>query len=266
MISIDSLSAVRRAGQVYYEQVAERQTLSCGIAFYSQRYAGLSAANQVREVVLAGGRTMEQAYPEVEAFYASQGLTCGRWAPASTQQSEPVGAFLTARGWEAVTSRTMLWRGEADEGTKGPATAPAAVKGLRILPARAMRQAYQRFLEADEGVPAAQRALHVALKLDRLDDPQLDLFVAVLEGEPVGVGGLFQVGDIARVEDFGIVPAFRGRGVGSALLSHIVALAHRLAIRVTCLETADSDALSQQFFASRGFAPGAAYVEFHRRA
>jgi GNAT superfamily N-acetyltransferase len=251
-ISIDALSAVRRAAQVEYEQLLQRQTLDCGIAFYSREYQPLGQANQVREVVLAGKRTMQQAFEEVESFYGGMGLACRRWVPASTQSPEPLEAFLEPRGFTAVRKLTMLLRDEPQ---------PEARSDIRIVPARAMRRALSELVagEAAEG----EREARVAMSLNRLDDPQYDSFLAMHEGRAAGHGALFQVGDIARIEGFFVREPLRGQGIGTALMAHLIALTRRLAMRITCTELPADDERTRALYERCGFERGQTYVEFH---
>ncbi len=254
-ISIDALSAVRRASQVHYEQMCERRTLSCGIAFYSHPYAALPWMNQVREVVLPPGRTMQEAYDEVEACFAELGLACQRWVPAATQAPEPLEEFLAARGFITERRLTMLLV-RAAEFTPRP--------DVRILPARAMRKAYAELVGSDTRYAPDFREDLVASHLDRLDDPQYDLFVAQLEGRLVGRGALFQVGDIARVENLVVDEAYRGQGIGRTLMAHLTALARRLAMRSTCLEVIGDEARLRRLYESCGFEAGPTYVQFQK--
>src|SRR5690606_10357182 len=126
-------------------------------------------ANQVREVVIPAGRSIADACAEVEAFYESERLVCQRWVPASTQGAEPIEAFLGARGYHTERRQTMLRAHTADL---------PAERGVRILPARAMRKAYAELVGRDPGYAPAFREALVAAQLARLDDPQYDLFVA----------------------------------------------------------------------------------------
>lgn len=254
-ISIDALSAVRRASQVHYEQMCARRTLNCGIAFYSHPYAALPWMNQVREVVIPPGRTMQEAYDEVEACFADLGLACERWVPAATQAPEPIEAFLSPRGFTTDQRLTMLLV---------HAVEPAPRPDVRILPARAMRKAYAELIGRDERYAPDFREALIASHLDRLDDPQYDLFVAQIKGRLVGRGALFQVGDIARVENLVIDEPFRGQGVGRSLMAHLTALARRLAMRSTCLEVIGEDPRLRRFCESCGFEAGPTYVQFHK--
>jgi len=103
--------------------------------------------------------------------------------------------------------------------------------GVRVLPARAMRAAYQTMLEAaPSGGAYEPRADVAAVAQERLDDPSLDVFVAMVGKVPAGRCALYQVGDLAQVRGLAVVPGFADAGVARALLCHVLALAKRLTI------------------------------------
>ena len=54
--------------------------------------------------------------------------------------------------------------------------------------------------------------------------------VALLDGQPVGIGSHQPVAGVTEVTGIGVLPAFRRRGIGAALTTHLVddARAHRL--------------------------------------
>lgn len=61
-------------------------------------------------------------------------------------------------------------------------------------------------------------------------DPRMHLFVAEIDGEPAGAGGLFVHRDVGALGPGCVVPAFRGRGVHAAL----IAARLRLALELGC--------------------------------
>jgi GNAT superfamily N-acetyltransferase len=81
-------------------------------------------------------------------------------------------------------------------------------------------------------------------------------------GQPVGRAGLFEVGDIGRIKDVHVVPGVRRRGVGSALMAHVLTLARRLAVAMVCLEVDQADRGAVAFFESCGFVPDGSIYGF----
>jgi len=81
---------------------------------------------------------------------------------------------------------------------------------VRVLPARPMRAAYRAvFDEAWSIYPDSMRSDCVDACVERLDDHRMDMFVALIDKQPAGVCGLFQVGDIGRIVDVYACRAFR---------------------------------------------------------
>lgn len=253
-MEVDVVAAVRRAHQAWYEYATQRETLSCGIAFHSEAWPAAADLNQFREVLL-GEKDVAAAWAEAEQFYRPRGLRCGRWVPSSEQPPEPLERFLADRGFTRVETTALLL-------TKWPE--PSTAPNVRLLPVRTVRSYFQavvaeaaRALGVPEGRFAGVAHLHI-------DDPQLDMFVAVLGTEPAGVGGLYQVGDIALLRDLFVIPARRRTGVGRAIVSHLLALARRLTPRVICATAATGDRALASLLESCGFEPGGTLVQFHR--
>jgi N-acetylglutamate synthase-like GNAT family acetyltransferase len=98
---------------------------------------------------------------------------------------------------------------------------------------------------------------------ERLDDPQLDMFVAMIDQQPAGRCGLYQVGDIARVMDLVVRSDYENRGVENALTAHALAYAKRIGMRNICLQIDTHDA-QRTWFEHAGFIENGQLVEFHR--
>ena len=47
--------------------------------------------------------------------------------------------------------------------------------------------------------------------------------MAVLHGEAVGYGGWYEVGGIARFRRLGLLPEYRGQGIGTAMIRYVQA-------------------------------------------
>lgn len=245
-----------RAEQAYCDQIAERETLRYGIAWHSKRFADLPEANQVREVVVENSSRLDDAFEEFESFYRDRGLSFHKWTPAGGMLSDDMSAFLLERGFAAVEHAAFALAEWVDVDVP---------QGIRIVPARAMRAALRRTLEMEyETTDPAVRALILDAQDERLDDPQVDEFVAMKGGEPVGHCALFEVGDIARITGLFARDASGDRTVERALLAHVLTLAKRLAIRHICTlveEGADTD---EGLLRAVGFQRRGSIVEFVR--
>lgn len=251
--SNETLAAVRRSGQVYYFQVAEQSTLSCGVALTCAKYPRYYTGNHLREVMIPADKSLAECFDEVQAFYAQQGLTCFRWVPAAVQPTEPIEAFLCSRGYITRRNVAMKWTREV---------AIAVNPQVKLLPARAMRKALRELVLADQVPLPEHRPMLADVMLDRLDDASYDVYVAMLDNQPAGYGGLLQAGDIGRIENIFVAENCRQQGVGRTLIAHLLALSKRLALRITCLQTQECNAPAISLYEECGLEVGGVYVEF----
>lgn len=246
------VAAVRRSELTLVEQVTQWESLTYGVAHWSDEFPESPHANQLRDVWLAD-IDAPTAYERAEAFFAERGRRCQTWSPAASQPVEPIESLLAARGWRR--EQLDCWGLESWDWLESPT--PDAI---RVLPARAMPKAYRATF--DDG--AAQSDERAALAVERLNDSRYDVFVAMHDGEAAGRIGYLQVGDIARLTDLYVLPSARRSGIARALASHFLQLARRLLPKsiVACVPSADADA--QTFLPRCGFAQHGALVQFVR--
>lgn len=92
-----------------------------------------------------------------------------------------------------------------------------------------------------------------------LYDPNYKLFIAEVDGVPIGKAHLDLQPDGARVTDIAVLPTFQGRGIGSTMLAHCIN--HSLAVNQTTLslnvETNNQQAL--KIYTRLGFVISNAY-------
>lgn len=86
-----------------------------------------------------------------------------------------------------------------------------------------------------------------ALEWDGLDADCLHAIAVDRDGNPVGCGRLLPDGHVGRMA---VRPEWRGRGVGSALLVHLVALAHERGDATVIL---NAQTHAAPFYARHGF-------------
>lgn len=243
------LAAVRRSDRAMAEQLSTWEALDFGVAHCSSQFPDLPEANQLRDVWLADIRAGE-AFDRSEAYYADRRLTCRMWTPASGQAPAPIEALLLAKGWQRSEQAAF---GLSDWALADGAP-PAS---LRILPARAMPRAYRETFADDPNACTGAAT-------ERLNDSNLDAFVGVADGRPVGRISYLQVGDIARVADVFVRPASRGAGVGRAMMGHALRLARRLLPRLLVAAAPAQDAATVAFLHRCGFAEAGRTASFLR--
>jgi putative acetyltransferase len=104
-----------------------------------------------------------------------------------------------------------------------------------------------------------------ALEVDELLDPSIMLFAAHTGDEILAVGALKEIdGDHAEVKTMYTVEWARGRGVGRAMLEHLLAKARHRGYRRVSLETGSMDvfAPARSLYRGAGFAPCNPFGEY----
>ncbi len=251
-----TVGSLLRTSQAFCSQLCEKHTLDFGIAYFQPRFADLAELNQFREVVVEDDRRLPSAFEEAERWFANQNLFCYRWAPAGGNPGPGMIAFLKVRGFRLRSHAAMLlnhWE------TLGP------YPEVRILPARAVRTAFhETFVAAGGSATSASVQAIAQAGAERLDDPQFDMFVAMVGGTPAGRCALYQVGDIARVIDLTVVPGFQSTPAADALVAHALAMAKRLQMRNVVIQIDDGDAAGISWWERLGFARDGTIIEFER--
>lgn len=239
-----TVSAYLRTTQAWCLQLCEKETLDHGIAYVSLRHATLPEACHLREVVIEDETAIAPAFEQTERWFRERKVHCLRWAPVETQGLEGLRRVLEANGFH-VKKYTVLALSRWE--------APTGNGDTRILPARAMRSAFLSTFT----VPAEAAAFG-----ERLDDPHLDMFVAVGPAGAVGRCGLFQVGDIARV----VEPVAADPFVERTLVAAALTLAKRLAHKTVLVQCASDNQAALARYTGYGFSPAGEFTEFDRGA
>ena len=95
-----------------------------------------------------------------------------------------------------------------------------------------------------------------ALEVDGLLDPAVTLFTFRLQGELLGVGALKQFdGRHAELKSMHTTEEARGRGIGRAMVDHLIGVARDRGFRRVSLETGSMPAFgpARSLYASAGF-------------
>lgn len=243
MTDIDPLAAMHRANQAFHEQLLETAALTCGVAYFSAAYGQI--ANQIRDVMLPAGMTIEQAYAEVQSFFAKLPHPCRSWSPALGEDSGPFEQFLPTQGYAARRKITMALRPWPDLPPR-----PA----MRVVPGRAVRQDLSTLLLNDPARGTARvRELSTDMFLSRMDDPRLDVLVGMSGDRPIAHVCLMQVGPIAAVYDLYVQEAYRRQGCGLALMYDVVTTCRRLELRTVVLEVGKSNTDALRLYERCGF-------------
>lgn len=104
-----------------------------------------------------------------------------------------------------------------------------------------------------------------ALDVDGLVDPAVSFFAFRFEGELLAVGALKRLdGQHAEVKSMHTIHAARGRGIGRAMVDHLVGLARDRGFRRVSLETGSGAAFApaRSLYATAGFQPCAPFGDY----
>ncbi|MFQ5430001.1 MAG: hypothetical protein ACE5E1_06790 [Phycisphaerae bacterium] len=252
MSHAEIISAARRSDQAWCAQVSRAEPLACGVAYGADAFPSFAEGHQLRDAWLAD-EAPEAVFRQVESHYAARGLTCGLWVPASGQAPAPVESLLIGKGWRPER-RVVL-------GLEVPSDAAEAPdSSVRVLPARAMPKAYRASLLRETG--GGEDGVRVGL--ERLDDPNYDVFLAMVGGAPAGRLGYLEVGDVARLTDFSVASAGADRDVSLALIAHFLRMVRRLLPRTVVACTGSEETETLAFLESVGFFQVGALPQFRR--
>jgi putative acetyltransferase len=100
------------------------------------------------------------------------------------------------------------------------------------------------------------------LKLEAIFAPHVRFFIARLQGEAIGCGGVALFADFAEVKRMYVRAAFRGRGGAQALLARIEAETLAAGLRTLRLETGDRQAAALRVYETAGFHPCGAFGDY----
>jgi GNAT superfamily N-acetyltransferase len=244
--------AVRTSNEAYYRQVCLEETLDNAVAHSSEEHPALAECNFVSDVLIEE----LQAEPEavlrgVQAFFAERGTACHRWIPALQQRVETLETLLVPQGYVREQTVALL---------RPPGPPAEANPRVSMLPARAMRRACTAVLE--ERFAGEIRDEQVEVHLQRLNDPQYDALVAMLEDRPAGFIAVHQVGEIGRIRDLHVMPAQRRTGVATAMLNYAIATAQRWLLRPICAQVSAEDAAGRALFTGLGFEAAGTLVRY----
>ncbi len=248
-----TIASMHRSTQALCTHLCQKQTLTQGIAYYNPDLPHDAEANQFREVVIGGAGDVREAFEEAETFFSEQGITCLRWALAADQTADAIAPFLIEAGFVKRPLSAWLLTRWVDR---------APPDDVRVLPARAMRSTLRRMFESAESEPTRTDALETCLR--RMDDPQYDMFVAMIGDQPAGRCALYQVGDFARVTDLHVADGFDEKIVGHALLAHVLTMSKRLTMRKILTLHREGEDVRRAMLEEWGFVEDGRFDEFDR--
>jgi len=97
------------------------------------------------------------------------------------------------------------------------------------------------------------------LSIARVFQPSVLFFIARLDGEPVGCGGIAFEDGVAEVKRMYVRPQARGRNVGQAILTRLEEESRARDVSRLTLETGDAQHAAIRFYERAGFTRCAAF-------
>jgi putative acetyltransferase len=116
-------------------------------------------------------------------------------------------------------------------------------------------------LDAELGGNYAPEQQH-GLTLDAIFAPGMRFFVARIDGDAVGCGGVALFEDFAEVKRMYVRPSARGHGIADTIIARIEAEARAAGLRVLRLETGDEQRAAMRFYERSGFTECAAFEPY----
>ncbi len=144
-------------------------------------------------------------------------------------------------------------------GAEGPHGGPAAGGSASGGPASDRSSDSGAGGKADSQNPDERR---VSLHLQRLNDPQYDALVAMVDEQPAGFVAVHQVGEIGRIRDLYVLPQRRRQGIATAMLHYAVATAQRWLLRPICAQAPAADPAGRALFEKLDFEEAGTLVRF----
>ncbi len=100
------------------------------------------------------------------------------------------------------------------------------------------------------------------LTIDAIFKPPVRFFVARLDGEAVGCGGVACFDEFAELKRMYVRASARGAGVADALIERLEREAHNAGLRLVRLETGVHQPAAIGFYRRRGFMPCRAFEPY----
>ena len=72
-------------------------------------------------------------------------------------------------------------------------------------------------------------------------------YIGYYEGKPVANCDLFIDGEVAKIEDFAVIPEYQRKGIGTALLKHLIGVAQKQGARMIYLNTDEEDTAKEMY-------------------
>ncbi len=256
------IRAVRKAQLDLWRPAAEREESIDGALLLARPTCRREPwANAAFEVHQPAGRDAGAVLDEIDATFLAWGGSCRLLAPTEERLDDSWTPAIAARRYVAVERRVFLLEHEAPAAREQPAE-------FQAIPARALLEHYQRFVERDE---ARRNGAHearetAACEVTHFDADGYEAIVLRRAGEIIASVAVQTVGE------FGVLGPVRGpedeasaRPI-EAILWHLMDLCRRCQFRRVIASPRPADRLGQSVCARLGMGEVGRIVEYVRPA
>jgi GNAT superfamily N-acetyltransferase len=260
--------AARRARLILGRVVGEETALDHAVAITDPRRPQVAQANFAVDFA-ANDRGPAAALALVFDHFDAQGLTCLSIDAADVQWDDDAKLELSRRDYYPATRLLSVWTAQPPgEGAEMDQTRAAGEGDLQIIPARScyadLRVFFADMAQAQDHADAALAAATAAARIDQLDEPRLEAFVARIDRRVAGVAGIINLGNLGVLSDVFTLPDARGQGLAAALMAHLLDHCRRCQFEAVLLDTPAS-CPHLDFFQHLGFSPATSYLQFRKR-
>lgn len=244
----DPLRVLALADQAYADYCAAGTTaeqIDLGLAVCSPQFGRVFDANRLFMARVPRGADADSMWRATREHYAARGSRCWRVTMArlaTDAERTPLAELLIREGWREIRLDVMRLERR---------TTPPRPHDFKIVSARAALRLYEPF--AREAAASVQPQLADA-SIARLDDPQYDALVAIVDGRVVARAALMTSGGLGLIEQVRVLDAYQGRHIGRAVVEAAIELCARAQFKHVVLTVDPANTVARNLYASLGFA------------
>ncbi len=244
--TMDPMRILALADQAYADFCAagtDVEQIDLGLAVCSPHLSRVFDANRIFLARVPRGMQAEQLWQSAQDCYAKRNSRCWRVMLsrlAADDEKLPLVEVLKRQGWRE--KRCDILRLEQ--------ASARHEHTYKIISARAAMRLYEPF--AREAAASIQPQLADA-SIARLDDPQYEALVAIVDGKIVARAALMTSGEVGLIEQVHVLEAHRGQGYARAVVQAAIDLAGRAMFKHVMLACEPNNMIAQNLYASLGF-------------
>ena len=249
---------IKHHDQILARTACEEIQLDAATVYTNADRPNVHQCNFAADLTIPEGLSGDQVIDQVLEHFHSVGLRCFILSTADATWSEDLAGAADQRGF--VRNEAAIDQLQRDTQADTPMVT------LQVLPARAVYVPFRTFAMAAavESYGADERTASdlAGRKVDLLDEPRLEMFVARLDGRIVGSASVNTVGQTGVIDHVYTLEAYRRRGVARALMTH--ALDHcRRAMFESVILKRTIDLPARSLYESLGFEQLTTFASYH---